>query len=177
MPIDGRSLLPAARGEVDLDDLAIGEYCAEMTPHPVVMRIRRKNMKYIHCDIDPAQLYDLDNDPAELTNLANDPAYAETAQAFADEVATRWDLTKLRADVVRTQKQRRAIHAAMEAGAGEPWDYNPPRDASNEYVRNNQIGPWPQPVSDTQRHSIVSPISISKGLNGIADVAISRWAF
>ena len=137
MPIDGRSLLPAARGEADTDDLAIGEYCAEMTPYPVVM-IRRKNMKYIHCDIDPAQLYDLENDPAELTNLANDPAYADTAQAFADEVANRWDLTKLRADVVRTQKQRRAIHAAMEAGAGEPWDYNPPRDASNEYVRNNQ---------------------------------------
>ena len=76
MPVDGRSLLPAARGEADTDDLAIGEYCAEMTPHPVVM-IRRKNMKYIHCDIDPAQLYDLDNDPAELTNLANDPAYAD----------------------------------------------------------------------------------------------------
>jgi choline-sulfatase len=25
----------------------------------------------------------------------------------------------------------------MEAGAAEPWDYNPPRDASREYVRNN----------------------------------------
>ena len=25
----------------------------------------------------------------------------------------------------------------MEAGAAEPWDYNPPRDASTEYVRNN----------------------------------------
>ena len=25
----------------------------------------------------------------------------------------------------------------MEAGAGEPWDFNPPRDASQEYVRNH----------------------------------------
>ena len=36
-----------------------------------------------------------------------------------------------------TQRQRRAIHAAMEAGAAEPWDYNPPKDASQHYVRNH----------------------------------------
>ena len=58
-------------------------------------------------------------------------------EEFADEVAGRWDSQQLRADVIATQKQRRAIHAAMEAGAAEPWDYNPPRDASREYVRNN----------------------------------------
>ena len=36
-----------------------------------------------------------------------------------------------------TQRQRRAINAAMEAGAAEAWDYNPPRDASQQYVRNH----------------------------------------
>jgi choline-sulfatase len=25
----------------------------------------------------------------------------------------------------------------MEAGAAARWDYNPPRDAANEYVRNH----------------------------------------
>ncbi|MEM7295788.1 MAG: choline-sulfatase [Pseudomonadota bacterium] len=135
-PIDGRSLLPLARGDMDPTDEAIGEYCAEMTPAPVFM-IRRGALKYIHCDIDPPQLYDLAKDPFERVNLATAPAYAEVARAFAEEVAQRWDSAKLRDDVIRTQKSRRALHAAMEAGAGEHWDYNPPRDASQEYVRNH----------------------------------------
>ena len=135
-PIDGRSLMPLARGEADPVDEAIGEYCAEMTPWPVLM-IRRGRFKYVHCDVDPPQLYDLAADPGERRNLAADPAHAETAAAFAEEVARRWDSARLRADVMATQRSRRALHAAMEAGAGEPWDYDPPRDASQEYVRNH----------------------------------------
>ncbi len=135
-PVDGRSLMPLARGEADPVDEAIGEYCAEMTPSPVFM-IRRGPLKYIHCDPDPPQLYDLAKDPLEKTNLAADPAYQAQAQAFAAEVAARWDSAQLRADVIATQKSRRALHAAMEAGAGEHWDYNPPSDASQQYVRNH----------------------------------------
>lgn len=135
-PVDGRSLLPLMRGEADPVDEAIGEYCAEMTPAPVFM-IRRGALKYIHCDIDPPQLYDLARDPLERVNRAGDPEYAAQAKAFAAEVAERWDSATLRANVVATQRSRRMLHAAMEAGAGEAWDYNPPRDASAEYVRNN----------------------------------------
>ena len=135
-PIDGRSLLPLARGEEAPEDEAIGEYCAEMTPWPVYM-IRRGAFKYIHCDVDPPQLYDVSKDPGERTNLASDPDYTEVAAGFAMEVSERWDSAILREDVMRTQKSRRALHAAMEAGASEPWDYNPPRDASEEYVRNH----------------------------------------
>ncbi|MEL6643706.1 MAG: choline-sulfatase [Pseudomonadota bacterium] len=135
-PVDGRSLLGAARGEDDPEDVAIAEYCAEMTPWPVLM-IRRGDLKYIHCDVDPPQLFDLSRDPGERTNLATAPAYAEVAARFAAEVAARWDSAKLREDVIRTQKSRRALHAAMEVGASEAWDYNPRRDASQEYVRNH----------------------------------------
>lgn len=134
--VDGRSLVPLMRGDADPMDEAIGEYCAEMTPAPVVM-IRRGDLKYIHCDVDPPQLYDLAKDPGERLNVAGDPAYAERAAMFAAEVAARWDSEKLRADVIATQRSRRALHAAMEAGASEAWDYNPPRDASQEYVRNH----------------------------------------
>ena len=135
-PIDGRSLMPLARGEQDAVDEAIGEYCAEMTPWPVFM-IRRGPLKYIHCDPDPPQLYDLSSDPLEKVNLAGDSAYSKIAEAFAKEVKARWDSEKLRGDILTTQKSRRALHAAMEAGAGESWDYNPPSDASQQYVRNH----------------------------------------
>ena len=135
-PIDGRSLLPRARGEADTADEAIAEYCAEMAGHPVFM-IRRGALKYIHCDIDPPQLYDLGRDPAERTNLAEDPAYAGAAAAFAAEVAARWNSAALREDVIRTQRSRHALHAAMEAGAADHWDYNPPSEASQQYVRNH----------------------------------------
>lgn len=135
-PIDGRSLMPLARGDQDPVDEAIGEYCAEMAEYPVFM-IRRGSLKYIHCDIDPPQLFDLARDSGERVNVAKDPDYANAARAFEDEVSARWDSATLREQVIATQKSRRALHAAMEAGAGEHWDYNPPSDASQQYVRNH----------------------------------------
>lgn len=134
--IDGRSLMPLARGEFDPVDEAIGEYCAEMTPYPVFM-IRRGKLKYIHCDADPPQLYDLVRDPQEKANLASNPDYADAAAAFAAEVVGRWNSELLRKSIIATQRSRRALHAAMEAGAKEHWDYNPPSDASQQYVRNH----------------------------------------
>ncbi len=135
-PIDGRSLLPLAQGKNDPVDEAIGEYCAEMTPYPVFM-IRRKQYKYIHCDPDPPQLYDVVADPLEKVNLATDPKHQTTKDAFASEVQSRWNSEKLRADVIKTQKSRRVLHAAMVSGPIESWDYNPPSDASQQYVRNH----------------------------------------
>lgn len=139
-PIDGRSLMPLARGEKDTIDEAIGEYCAEMTPFPVIM-IRRGALKYIHCDFDPPQLYNVLQDPLEKNNLAQHPDYSEESRRFAEEIAARWNGEALRADVIATQKSRRALHAAMEQGDPERWDYNPPSDASQQFVRNHMD--WP----------------------------------
>lgn len=135
-PVDGRSLVPLMRGEADAMDEAIGEYCAEMTPAPVFM-IRRGHLKYIHCDIDPPQLYDLARDPGERVNRAGDADYRERAAQFAGEVARRWDGEALRRNVIATQRARRALHRAMEAVPQEGWDYTPRRDATQEYVRNH----------------------------------------
>ncbi len=135
-PIDGVSLMPLARGEASDHDAAIAEYCAEMTGHPVFM-IRRGPWKYIHCDSDPAQLYNVVEDPMEVTNLAGDPAHAERVAAFAEEVAETWDAADLRQKVIASQQTRFAVNAAMEAGAVAHWDYNPPSDASQQYVRNH----------------------------------------
>ncbi|MEO1458908.1 MAG: choline-sulfatase, partial [Pseudomonadota bacterium] len=137
-PIDGRSLWPLAtgNGETGPERAALGEYCAECASHPVFM-IRRGRYKYIHCDVDPPQLFDLEADPAELVNLATDPAHAELAAAFAAETAERWDSEAIRETVLATQRQRRAVHAAMEAGLMTSWDYQPRRDAAQEFVRNH----------------------------------------
>ncbi len=135
-PLDGRSLWPLATGAEDASDTAIGEYCAEMTSHPVFM-IRRGGLKYVHCATDPPQLYDLSCDPMERENLAEHPDYAAQARAFAEEVAERWDEAALRKAVVADQRRRQTVHAAMETGTRVHWDYAPPRDANNEYVRNH----------------------------------------
>ena len=135
-PANGRSLLPVAWGDKDGAGEAIGEYCAEMTAHPVFM-IRRGRFKYVHCDSDPAQFYDLAADPDEMTNLATDPAHGETSAAFAAEVAARWNSAELRRDVIASQWERRVVYQAMQTGAPVHWDYNPPRLASEEYVRNH----------------------------------------
>ncbi|MGI9373807.1 MAG: choline-sulfatase [Hyphomicrobiales bacterium] len=135
-PVDGRSLYPLASGGEDDVDEAIGEYCAEMTGNPVFM-IRRGNYKYITCEGDPHMLFDLENDPDELHNLAEDEAHGNVARAFREEAKERWDSASIRSDVIATQKQRRAIYDAMENGTLTSWDYNPPRDAAQEYVRNH----------------------------------------
>jgi len=134
--VDGRSLMPLAGGRPDPVDEAVGEYCAEMTPYPVFM-IRRGKLKYIHCDADPPQLYDLGADPRELNNVVADPAYARAASEFAEEASARWDGEALRREIMASQKSRFALNAAMQAGAGEDWDYDPPSDASQQYVRNH----------------------------------------
>ena len=135
-PVDGRSLAPMARGGPCDDGVATGDYCAEMTASPVFM-IRRGALKYIHCEDDPPQLYDLAADPLERRNLAADPAWSEVAAAFAAEVAARWNSAALRDDVIASQASRRTVFEAMQQGRRTDWDHNPHRDAAQEYVRNH----------------------------------------
>jgi choline-sulfatase len=133
-PLDGRSLLPHLAGTGGHDE-AIGEYLAEGALAPLVM-IRRGRHKFVHSPGDPDQLYDLAADRDERRNLATDAA-ADRLQSFRDECAARWDLGKLRDSVIASQRRRHLVAASLAKGAHFPWDYQPQRDASRQYVRNH----------------------------------------
>jgi len=105
MPLDRVSLWPTLASGAPSQTEAIAEYCVEMTPGVPVFMIRRGQFKYLHCDLDPPQLYDVDADPMERTNLAGDPADTDVASAFAREAAERWNSETIMQDVLASQKR------------------------------------------------------------------------
>jgi choline-sulfatase len=134
--LDGNSLVPQLDGASGPDEV-IGEYLAEGAIAPLVM-IKRGRYKFLHSPADPDQLYDLADDPEELTNLASAPPHAARVREFRAEVVRRWDLPALHAAVVGSQQRRHLVYDALRKGRYTPWDFQPVRDASRLYVRNDQ---------------------------------------
>ncbi len=132
--MDGQSLVGRLSGAGGHDE-AIGEYLAEGAIAPMVM-IRRGTEKFVHSPADPDQLYDLARDPGERDNLAERPDAAERVNAYRAEIARRWRLDALDADVRASQRRRRLVDAALNQGEPHGWDFQPFRDATRQYVRN-----------------------------------------
>jgi choline-sulfatase len=131
---DGRSLRPHLEAGTAPDE-TFAEYLAEGAVAPIVM-IRRGPHKFIASPADPDQLYDLAKDPGERTNLAADPAQAGVVAALRAEVARRWRLDEIDAQVRASQRRRRVVADALAKGEATAWDFQPFRDASKSYVRN-----------------------------------------
>jgi choline-sulfatase len=136
-PIAGRSLLPALQGEHDEPREVLGEYLAEGAVAPVVM-IRRGRLKFVHSPVDPNQLFDVVADPDERVNLAGQVEHAQLVEAFRAEVARRWDLAAVHEAVLASQRRRHFVYASLRQGRYQPWDFQPLRDASRLYIRNDQ---------------------------------------
>ena len=134
-PLAAKSLLSLCAGAAE-DRTVVGEYAAEGACAPIVM-LRRGALKFVHCPIDPDQLYDMATDPGERVNLAGHPQHAATVAEFRTEVAQRWDLARLHEDVLQDQARRRFVMEALRSGVHTPWEFTPRRDASNEYMRNH----------------------------------------
>jgi choline-sulfatase len=132
---DGCSLVPLIEGGSGEREVR-AEYLAEGALAPILM-LRRDRWKYVWSEPDPPQLYDLETDPDELRNLAATAEHAETSAAFAAETRRRWNPAALREAVLASQRSRRALWPALTAGHYTAWDFQPRRDATRDYIRNN----------------------------------------
>ena len=133
--LHGRSLMPLCDGDSSNDPNAcVSEYLAEGTGWPMLM-IRRGRYKYISCASDPEQLFNLQEDPDELNNLAE--LASETLEDFRREASDYWDVEAVKQKVINDQQRRRAVHSALRIGRYQGWDFNPERNASQEYTRSH----------------------------------------
>ncbi len=136
-PLDGRSLLPLC-DDVTADDCneTVSEYLAEGTGAPMLM-IRERNFKYIQCSTDPDLLFDLATDPDERVNLAQQTEFAKTVSALRSKANAHWNAEEIKQAVIQDQQRRVAVHNALRIGRYQGWDYQPVRDAENEYTRSH----------------------------------------
>ncbi|OUS07254.1 choline-sulfatase [Rhodobacterales bacterium 52_120_T64] len=130
---DGRSLVALSQGEANIQPVLM-EYAAEASNAPLVA-IREGAWKYIHCELDPPQLFNLDADPHELTNLAE--TSPEIAAMFAKRVSEYWSLDAYDQEVRQSQARRWVVYEALRNGSYFPWDYQPLQKASERYMRNH----------------------------------------
>ena len=134
-PLAGHSLVPHLTGGAG-EDRVEGEYFGEGAVAPIVM-IREGRFKFVHCPVDPDQLYDLEADPDELVNLARLPPHSARVAELRGQVARRWDLARIHEQVLASQQRRLFVGDALKRGRLSAWDYTPPRDGGQEYIRNH----------------------------------------
>ena len=85
---------------------------------------------------DPPQLFNLDADPIERINLAGQHSVQSIETELRDAAQQQWDLTRLHADVLASQRRRRWIQQQRLAAGHAGWDYQPHVDASRRFVRS-----------------------------------------
>lgn len=135
--LDGRSLIKLCNGDADdKPQTCVSEFLGEGTGAPMLM-IRQGSFKFITCPTDPDLLFDLNLDPDELTNLATDPGYAQHLADFKSQADNHWDVEAVRKEVITDQVRRRRVHEALRIGRYQSWDFQPQRDASQEYTRSH----------------------------------------
>lgn len=122
---DGNSFHMLLReGNCNWKDEAIIEYSGEGPIHPMVA-LRQGNFKYVHVHEESSLLYDLEKDPHELRNVMDEPEYAEIAAKLRLRLQENYDMAKLEADILLSQKQRRMLVDSLSTGVRTRWDHVP----------------------------------------------------
>jgi len=137
-PLDGRSLMPALRGE-GLDGPVLAEHIDGGTSAPRVC-IRDGDKKLVISRAYPPQMYNLARDPLEQINIAGqgDPDEDRLTQLAEDT----WPLDTLLDDVISSQIARKLIDTALSTGREEIWDFTPrPLTQNTNYVRRGDAFP------------------------------------
>jgi choline-sulfatase len=131
---DGQSLLAVARGGAR--PAVPIEYAAEGSAAPMVA-LRDGRFKFIFCDSDPPQLFDLEADPGERVNLAKDPGEAERVAAFEAAMKRQWNLAAFDRAVRESQARRHLVYKALRQGSHTAWEFAPRQDVAQRYMRNH----------------------------------------
>jgi choline-sulfatase len=132
-PVEGGSLLPLLSAE-EPERIAVSEIFSEGVAAPYVM-LRKGRYKISFVEHDPPQVFDLVDDPDEVRDLARDPGQKELTRGLVAEVHRQWDLARLKAEVLGSQRRRRFVYRALTTGQVTPWDFQPWEDASRRYYR------------------------------------------
>lgn len=134
-PLDGASLRGMLAGDSGgREDMTRIEFLGEGVCAPACILVR-DGFKYVHCRTDPPMLFDLKGDPDELVNLAGHPAHAALEAAMHAEVLAKWDYPRLEREILDSQRRRLFAQDALLQGKWSAWDYQPPSDASRQFVR------------------------------------------
>jgi choline-sulfatase len=132
-PLEGRSLMPALRGETLAEVPVISEYHGEGIMRPSFM-VRQGVWKYIYCHGCAPQLFNLDTDPGEWDNRAGETELAAKEAELLEIITGRFDLDFIARDVWDRLAQKQVVNAAMKANSTS-WDFRIDQDAATQYIR------------------------------------------
>lgn len=133
--LDGESVMTYVDRVAD-DRTVLGEYMGEGAIAPIFM-VRRADMKFVWSAPDPPQLFDLAQDPRELVNLAARSDHRAEVDSLVGEVHERWAVERIDAEVRSSQRDRTLIAGALRRGRYTPWDFEPPSNGAEAYMRNH----------------------------------------
>jgi choline-sulfatase len=154
-PVDGHSWSGMLHGEDDSrPDEAMVEFTAEGAIAPCLI-LRKGPYKYVYSEPDPGMLFNVENDPGEQVNLCGNPEHAAVEQEMLADILGRWDPQEIKQDIIESQQRRHFIQGVMMSGRPAPWDYQPLRDASHQYLRS---GGSPTMVKGLARFPYMEPV-------------------
>ncbi len=148
-PIDGNSLVPLFNVDAN-DRAAVSELLSEGVAAPYVM-LRTGRYKFSYVPHDPPQLFDMETDPDELTDLSASPAHSSLLKELQAEIERRWDMPRLTAEILLSQRRRRLVYKALSKGRVTPWDFQPMQDASRLYYRGAK------PYHEAEERDLLQP--------------------
>ena len=149
-PIEGTNLVPLVDGENTARDPTIyAELSAEGCVSPCVM-IREGDYKFVHSEVDPPLLFNVDRDPTERVNLAARPEHAERLGAFLSKVRSKWELQRWSQEIELSRQRRVLIYETFEKGNAPVWDYAVDNHPWRFYQRS-----FREPWQDTEHKAVL----------------------